>query len=498
MARDEFVSDIDPAGTALLFALGMIFASFLLTFAFGSRRQNEKERRRSFGSRIRASLSEYVLDKNRRSSSSNSASSKSWQDRWADASTSIDAAKASLWEIVTNTGHALEESRRKFAHEALVRGFSYKFLSFEYLARLTVVTVFFAVASYLNSLAAVIAGYRTPNVQMLDARGYKIDSKTLPDIGHDLLALVEARTGSLQELLDPDTFINLTGQLTVAFILAHPKRLQILRRLFAIFGYVNICRMVCVLTTSLPDSAPRCVAQFTNSDGDYKLKPMFPKVFSRALHLTLKPSEVVTCGDMIFSGHTVFLILCYKTMTQYCSIKECNTPLMRWLPVYTCQLIRMVSAAITLTGLFAILATRLHYTLDVIIAVYITRHAWGLYHRWTYQIAHNDAAHLEGVFGWETLFRWLEAEVVNTVDADAYWNATISPRLQPYEPTADAKKKRVNSAPPPNSGEIEMVLPPTATNGGKNELLTRRSRRLRQASQSPKKQRRKSGSPTRR
>ena len=385
MARWLDVSDLDPAGTALLAGIIMVCVSLILNFVL--RPRSEKLRWESLGKSIVASVTE-AAEKNR----------KNFNKRWEES-------KASYFEIVTNTGIALEESRRRFTREALIRGFHYKFFSVEYVSRLSVVTIFFAIASYLNSLAAVIAGYRTPNVQMLDVKGNSIDAKTLPDLGHDFLEYIEQRTGSLQELLEPDDFILMTGYFTLFFIVAHPKRLLIIRRLFAIFGYVNICRMVCVLTTSLPDSSPRCVSQFSNDNGAYKLKPMFPKVFFRAWHLTIKPSEVVTCGDMIFSGHTVFLILCYKVMSEYCSVKACNTPLMRWLPSYTCAVLRGLSAIITIIGLFAILATRLHYTLDVIIAVYITRHAWALYHRWTHQMAIDHGEVLEGSYGWDTLFK---------------------------------------------------------------------------------------------
>lgn len=37
---------------------------------------------------------------------------------------------------------------------------------------------------------------------------------------------------------------------------------------------------------------------------------MIRRAFSRALKVLIRPSQHITCGDMVFSGHAVFLMLC--------------------------------------------------------------------------------------------------------------------------------------------------------------------------------------------
>jgi shingomyelin synthase len=63
----------------------------------------------------------------------------------------------------------------------------------------------------------------------------------------------------------------------MAFILTHPRRFLIMRRIAIVFAVLFIFRAFTVTVTSLPDASPTCVAQFTNETGAYKREKMFPK-----------------------------------------------------------------------------------------------------------------------------------------------------------------------------------------------------------------------------
>ena len=65
------------------------------------------------------------------------------------------------------------------------------------------------------------------------------------------------------------------------------------------------------------------------------------------------------------------------------------------------------------SGVFAIIGTRLHYSLDVFLAIYITIHSWRSYH------SHLGKDGRLKEITWSILM-WLEHDDVNHVDYSAY------------------------------------------------------------------------------
>lgn len=99
---------------------------------------------------------------------------------------------------------------------------------------------------------------------------------------------------------------------------------------------------------------------------------------------------------------------------QYCVKSELNTPFTRRFP-YVLWMVRYYVYTGVAFGAFAIVGTRLHYTLDVLIAVYITAQVWATYH-WL-------CAHPKSSF---CVLNWLEHEEVHFIDLDAYRKARRS------------------------------------------------------------------------
>ncbi|CAN0473966.1 unnamed protein product, partial [Laminaria digitata] len=136
------------------------------------------------------------------------------------------------------------------------------FLSWAYASRLLVSGGFFLVALYLNALATMVATHRNPYAMMLDRSGEPLSVHTLPDLGHDLWAFFLNRLGHHTDYIDehalPDRMVSLAGALSSLFIVCHPHRLKICRRVFTIFGTVLLMRAVSVSVTVLPDASPAC------------------------------------------------------------------------------------------------------------------------------------------------------------------------------------------------------------------------------------------------
>ena len=81
---------------------------------------------------------------------------------------------------------------------------------------------------------------------------------------------------------------------------------------------------------------------------------------------------IPTCGDMIFSGHTLLIILfCLTFHTYYPKTKH----------MYSVNGVKAMVWILGLVGVFFIIATRLHYTLDVLLAVFLAMTLWNSYHR---------------------------------------------------------------------------------------------------------------------
>jgi shingomyelin synthase len=167
----------------------------------------------------------------------------------------------------------------------------------------------------------------------------------------------------------PDIFVSSYGSLLVCFLVLHPKRLLILRRLAVIFGYLNLLRAYTVIVTSLPDASPECAKQFMEN-ATYKEQSVPVAIVSsmrRAFLLVIEAGQHITCGDMIFSGHTVFMTICTMVILQYC--REVEMP---YLSERVCKATRVWARLFLAAGVMAIIGTKLHYTLDVSIALFLT------------------------------------------------------------------------------------------------------------------------------
>jgi len=297
-------------------------------------------------------------------------------------------------------------------------GFTFHFFTWAYLSRLGFSVVVLLLTGFLNALASAHAGWRNPNIVILNSTGQDSGLRILPDLGHDFVTMLTQflfGTEYMEWAALPDHFVKVFYPLTFCFILIHPKRFAIARRLCAVYGLINALRTITVSVTSLPDPSPYCQAQFTNPTGWYKSQARWPLVFYRAVKLVLEPATHHTCGDMVFSGHSVVLLMCCMVFQEYCNpavfARERRSSAR---VVRVCFLIRFSIATATAIGLVAIVGTRLHYTLDVLTATYITILLWDTYH---YHMKSNERGNK---FDWALkILRWLEAEEVAAIDAAA-------------------------------------------------------------------------------
>ncbi|XP_045069853.1 sphingomyelin synthase-related protein 1-like [Coregonus clupeaformis] len=113
---------------------------------------------------------------------------------------------------------------------------------------------------------------------------------------------------------------------------------------------------------------------------------------------------VDTCGDYMFSGHTVVLTMLNFFITEY-------TP-RSW------HLIHTISWVLNLFGIFFILAAHEHYSIDVFIAFYITTRLFLYYHTLanTRAFQHSRRARI-----WFPMFSFFECNVNGPVHNQYNW-----------------------------------------------------------------------------
>eukprot|EP00752_Nemacystus_decipiens_P007567 g6760.t1 len=289
------------------------------------------------------------------------------------------------------------------------------FLCWTYASRLLATGCFFLVAVYLNALATMVATHRNPYAMLLDRSGEPLRVHTLPDLGHDLWAFFLTRLGHHTDYIDehalPDRMVSFAGTVAHLFILCHPQRLKIMRRVFIIFGTVLLMRAVSVSVTVLPDASPVCRDRF---EEDAAIAELFPGAFLEAARFVWSPTSFVTCGDMVFSGHTTCLVMVAMTFRRYCRAAELKTKVLLrsfHLSEGVLSAVRRLVYAYVALGALVIIGSKLHYTLDVLLAVLVTFCTFSFYHDWAlHDLLRKNVRVME----------WLESDEIREQDRLAY------------------------------------------------------------------------------
>lgn len=136
---------------------------------------------------------------------------------------------------------------------------------------------------------------------------------------------------------------------TVLWCLTQRWRWLALRRWLVVYGTLALIRTFTVLVTTLPDSRPLCMTVTPGTTLLAQLNPL--SVLHRAARIA-GFAETVTCGDMVYSGHSMLLCLCGMAWHTYYKV----------LPdTWSVNVVKVAVWAVVGTALFLIVAARLHY-----------------------------------------------------------------------------------------------------------------------------------------
>jgi len=192
----------------------------------------------------------------------------------------------------------------------------------------------------------------------------------------------------------------MTVAMVTAFttVIMHQHRSIILRRLFFMIGLMYYYRAITMSITVLPKPDQYWACPKQNSS--LTIQDVWSKLVRVAGDggISLGDKQQF-CGDYIFSGHTMVLIIAYLIVKEY-SPQEFS--LLHWF-----------SFSLFLSGVAALLLGHGHYSIDVLLGYWVTTRTWAMYHtlanNTTLKIRNNHNT-LQTLWWWR-VFIFLEGNV---------------------------------------------------------------------------------------
>ncbi|XP_064173810.1 phosphatidylcholine:ceramide cholinephosphotransferase 1-like [Anguilla rostrata] len=191
------------------------------------------------------------------------------------------------------------------------------------------------------------------------------------------------------------------------------------RRFFFIVGTLYLYRCVTMYITTLPVPGMhfKCSPKLFG-DWEAQMRRVVKMIAGGGLSITGSHSM---CGDYLYSGHTVMLTLTYLFIKEY-------SPKRFWLYHWFCWTLSAV-------GIFCILLAHDHYTVDVVVAYYITTRLFWWYHTLANQQVLKETSQTNPVsrVWWYRLFQYFEENVQGVVPRNFQlpfsWRAVPGSRL---------------------------------------------------------------------
>ena len=172
----------------------------------------------------------------------------------------------------------------------------------------------------------------------------------LPDVGFDVVPL----NLSLAWIVDSAAILQ---YVLVALHCLWTRRLYVLALFFEMHAAILVLRCLLVASTVLPSPLACTNRDLVLQEQEWSLllRPM--------LHFMQSGSMLSWCHDFMFSGHTAALVL--ATLTHF----ELGSSLL-W---------TITALLLTVSGIYVLLATRAHYTIDIVVACIVVPLLFQLY-----------------------------------------------------------------------------------------------------------------------
>eukprot|EP00929_Paragymnodinium_shiwhaense_P106185 TRINITY_DN7138_c0_g1_i1.p1 TRINITY_DN7138_c0_g1~~TRINITY_DN7138_c0_g1_i1.p1 ORF type:complete len:408 (+),score=10.21 TRINITY_DN7138_c0_g1_i1:136-1359(+) len=242
-----------------------------------------------------------------------------------------------------------------------------------YLPRVVIALLIYSVFMYYDCIIQAILQFNLSNYysKRWTPKPPYTSKLILWDFGH--LVFPQLDTHKLW-WLSPDSIVSLGPQIVTLrfFLLTGPLSLRwvIMCRYFVLNGILFGFRGITIIATLLPNPYVECKPKITYPN----------QVFATAWEIFVHHD--VTCHDVLYSGHTIVLTLTVLIVLKY-------TPRAPWMAVTYewrhnvishFRIIQILCLAYWLLGIYSIIASHFHYTVDVIIAAVMTYFCFYTYH----------------------------------------------------------------------------------------------------------------------
>uniref|UniRef100_A0A915KZY5 Sphingomyelin synthase-like domain-containing protein n=1 Tax=Romanomermis culicivorax TaxID=13658 RepID=A0A915KZY5_ROMCU len=160
-----------------------------------------------------------------------------------------------------------------------------------------------------------------------------------------------------------DTLTMLLSLTHIIVVLIHKHRWIMARRFCLISSQLYLLRGVCMGVTwmAVPGKyhASRCV-QPASIEEYWSTVIIRVSRFMLSLGLSAgTEGDEILCGDLLYSGHTLMLVLTWYSIDIHVPLKKCRP-------------LRLAACMVTFSGMIFIVMCRMHYTVDVLLAFMLT------------------------------------------------------------------------------------------------------------------------------
>uniref|UniRef100_A0A0K0ETW6 PAP2_C domain-containing protein n=1 Tax=Strongyloides venezuelensis TaxID=75913 RepID=A0A0K0ETW6_STRVS len=215
-----------------------------------------------------------------------------------------------------------------------------------------------------------------------------------------------------------------SGSIIFLFIF-HKHRIILIQRILFIVSSLYIMRAVSLICTQLPsgyyDNYSSCQSQI--SPENRTLKTFFQRVMGQASAIGFQDNDSkMLCGDMLFSGHSLVMMTAVLSVSYYSPTKY--------------KFIKYVIGICAIIGMISMIISRVHYTIDVLFAYWLTIGLFTLYHSFceieTYRERKNS---IIGRLWITKIIGWLE----ENIPAGKITNEFQIPFIKKYNKTGHSK-----------------------------------------------------------
>nr|XP_046915287.1 phosphatidylcholine:ceramide cholinephosphotransferase 1-like [Dermatophagoides farinae] len=223
--------------------------------------------------------------------------------------------------------------------------------------------IFMATGMLLNSLMLSLTHERVP-----------IQMKPLPDVGFDLLPRID------DLIVFCELYITIQNLSFLIVLFFHLDRERIFRRFTIITGLAYMVRSLFFPSTTLPPSiCNSCSPKFSSNItiGEFSMAIIDRMVeFSQTFGFVTQ-RKISLCGDQIFSGHTIIIIMVHLFIDTYYYPVALNTYYGVKCGYFLMKTIHWLLSTVAITSL---IISHQHYTIDIIASVYVCTQIFWTYH----------------------------------------------------------------------------------------------------------------------